>query len=152
MIWILTILSAGLYRIGGSGWFKRCKAVRRFGCPLIGFFTILFLNISAPWYAHLISYGLYATFVGTYFDEIFGYDNLWVHGLACALAYLPYTFFNHFWWQFGLRSLVCCVTIGGLNYLVNKFKVPFSDWIEECGRGFLLTYTIILFKIKVLFS
>jgi hypothetical protein len=113
--------------------------------PLVGLIILLFLGIKAPWYIHLISYGLYGAALTTYWDEIFNYDNFYLHGFVCALAYLPYAIVNHFWLGFGLRCIVCAVVMGLVNYLVNNFYVPKRDWIEELSRGFILSISLLLF-------
>ena len=75
-----------------------------------------------------------------------GIDKMWLHGFFCALSYLPYAIVSHFWPGFILRLIICSLTMGYLNYIVNKKRVPHSDWIEECFRGFVLAITLLLLK------
>lgn len=121
------------------------KLIRRLGCPIIGLITILFINITAPWYVHLIAFGLFYAIITTYLDSIFGYDQFWVTGFLYGFAYLPYALVNHFWLGFLIRCIVCSITIGGLNYLVNKFKIPYRDYIEELFRGWVIIFSLLLF-------
>lgn len=71
MIFILSILSAIFYRIGGKGGFKNNKIVRRIGIPILQFIAIFFvLKIQAPWWVHFFSIGITFGFLTTYWDSV----------------------------------------------------------------------------------
>jgi len=142
MIILLSILSAILYRLGGMYNTK----IRDLGVPIIGLITIHLLGIKAPAYIHIIAFLLYFSSLTTYWDSVCGYDNFYMHGYACSLAYIPYAIINGHYIDFLARCLICTLQMGLINRLVNKYSVKYSDWIEELSRGFILNITLILLK------
>ena len=143
MTLLLSGISATLYRLGGMKGFN--TKARDLGCPTIAFIWMLLYGGSFPWWIHFIAFGLLFASLTTYYDSIFGYDNFWMHGFVIGLAYFPYAIISGLWWLLIARALILAVFMGGLNYVVNKLHVPFSDWIEELGRGFAIVYTLTLF-------
>jgi len=139
----LSTLSSILYRMGGAE--KWNTKWRDIGVPIVGFCTMLILGVRAPWFIHLISWGAYFGALTTYWDIVFGDDNFYFHGFACAFAYVFYALYTEFWFPFIIRFLTCAFLIGGLNWAVNKWKVKKSDLVEELSRGFILTATMLLF-------
>ena len=142
MIVVLSLISAFLYRLGGIFNTK----IRDLGVPLIGLLTLTLLKIKAPFHIHLLSFLLYFGSLTTYWDRLFGYDNLYFHGFMCSLAYLSYISFGGNIVGFILRCIICSLLIGLINYLANKYSLKHSDWIEELSRGFVLNYTISLLR------
>lgn len=158
MIWIilagLTILSGLLYRMGGAGdegrkafpwlpsWAFNTKA-RDVGCALCctaGMFTIL-IGFMFPWWAHLLAFLFLFGALTTYWDFLFGWDNHWMHGFMCALAYFPYAIVSGMWISFGVRCIACAILMGLISGLSG------NDNVEEIGRGSLLVLTLPLMLI-----
>ena len=150
MIWLYLILaslvSALLYRLGGwggegrrdfpslPGWLFDTKA-RDIGCAAVTFGATFIVGLSAPWWIHLICFLLLFGALTTYWDELFGYDNHYFHGLMCACAYLPYVFFGD-----PLAIMLRVFAVGLLMGLWSKL-ITHHVW-EECGRGFVLPMTL----------
>jgi len=78
----------------------------------------------------------------TYLDSIFGYDNFYAHGFLCGLGAFPMVWYGSVWWIILVRAILLALFMGGLNWLVHKYKIKYSDWIEELGRGFAIIITI----------
>ena len=84
---ILSIIAAWLYRWGGQE--GKSGRWRDAGVPLCGLLGMLILGVKIPWWLIPVPYGLMWLALTTYYDDIFGYDNYWVHGFGVAAAYLP---------------------------------------------------------------
>ena len=141
IILIATILSAILYRLGGSAkkgdWLDilRNTKTRDLGCPLVALLVLLMFGIHAQWYIHLIAFLLMFGACTTYWDWLFGYDNFYAHGLAIGLAYLPYLLIIP-WYLILARAVIMSLFMG---FWCNYFT---SDIIEEGGRGAIITATL----------
>jgi hypothetical protein len=84
----------------------------------------------------------------TYWDKLFnGKDNFYMHGFMVGLGALPLVWYGSIWWLILARAVVLALFMGGLNWLVHKYNIKHSDWIEEFGRGFAVIATIILLLI-----
>lgn len=147
MIWIkilLIIASAILYRLGGMGgaWWKNTK-VRDWGCPTIGVIWMLLFYHPVAWWVHVVSWLAMWGALSTYWDRVFGYDNFYMHGAIIGLAYILYGA----WIALIIRIIVLALTMGGLNWFVNKYKIKYRDWIEEFFRGGITTLTQVLYGI-----
>lgn len=137
---LATVISAILYRLGGIG--KPFKTwMRDWIIPAVSFAVMIFvLKIKAPWYIHLISYGVMGGALTTYWDKIFGYDNYYTHGAGIALAYLPYVLVGAIpIVAFLIRVVVLALSMG----LWCKYNE--NDKIEEFGRGAFIIATLLVF-------
>jgi hypothetical protein len=143
---LASLLSGTLYRFGGAAkkgdkwdWLRWSKT-RDWGCPLIVLgMTFLFgFGASTVWYLHLISFLLAWGALTTYWDDIFGYDNFYVHGFMIGLAFLPYVYSMDptAWVWFLARAGVMGVFMG----LWCDFND--NDIVEEVGRGAIITATV----------
>lgn len=145
MIWILSAISAVLYRIGGMDKklipFANTK-FRDFGVPLVMAFALYQHNIK--WYIILACCVLLFAALTTYWDSVFGYDNLYAHGFICGIALFPLTYNGIAWFNIVVYSLCLAIVMGGLNTLCTKVKIPFSDWIEELTRGAVIIIALII--------
>jgi hypothetical protein len=133
----LSVLSGLFYRLGGIG--KPFKSwMRDWVCPLIALMAWWILSgfHLSHWWAYLVSYGLMGWGLTTYYDELFGYDNYWLHGFVIGLAMFPLFWTGIHWWAILLRAIIMGATIGGWSKIIN------IDWLEEGGRGVLITATI----------
>lgn len=160
MINIYALITALFYRIGGASdesfpmtllpkWLNNIK-IRDGFIPLVVLFWI-FKYYQLPalplWQiilCYLISFGAMWASLSTYLDEIFGYDNFYFHGLLIGLSLLPFAYLTGDWFNIILRAIILGIFMGGLNWLVNKLKIPFSDLIEEFGRGGAIAYSLLL--------
>ncbi len=138
-LWItlLAIASGILYRMGGKGggpWYYNTKA-RDIGCSICGLIGMIILFDSA-WWIHLISFVLLFGALTTYWDTVFGFDNHWFHGFACALAYFPYAIASGLWVGFGVRCIALAIAMGLVSVLSE------DDVVEEVGRGAALLLTL----------
>lgn len=156
MFWIAIILlsavSGILYRAGGMGdegrksfptvpgWFFNTKA-RDIGCPMCCFLSMLLLHGGGSfpvlyWVVSFLGFGLLFGALTTYWDFLFGYDNHWMHGFMCGLAYFPYAIVEGHWIGFGVRCMALAMSMGLISSLSG------NDTVEEVGRGAVLPLTL----------
>lgn len=140
MIWVLSIIGAVLYRLGGLKGFN--TKIRDLGVPLIGGIAVYALAGKMPLWAVSVAFLGYFGALTSYYDFINGEDNFWIHGFVGAFSYFPYAIVTGLWFMFAVRCIICAVFIGGINYIANKYSWKHSDWIEELSRGFILTLSI----------
>lgn len=163
MINIYAFITALFYRIGGSSdasfpmtllpkWMNNIK-IRDGFIPLVVLFWI-FKYYQLPeielWkviVCYLISFGAMWGALSSYLDEIFGYDNFYGHGLLIGLSLLPFAYLTGDWFLIIVRAIILGIFMGGLNQLVNKFRIPFGDLVEEFGRGAAIAYSLKLLTI-----
>lgn len=141
-VWIVitySIISGILYRWGGSeGWNTK---VRDFGVPLVATLFLLYTH-DFSYIPYILTFLLTFLSLTTYYDEVFGYDNLYAHGLMVGLASLPLAWVGVAWWLIVARAFFLGLFMGLLNRYANKWQVPHSDIVEEFGRGFLIVATL----------
>jgi len=148
---LAALLSGALYRSGGMAG-SNTKA-RDWGCALILGWYIFRLPITFEWWWHGLAFVALWGALSTYWDSIpFNKkkDNFYLHGFMCGMSSIFYAIQINtpkFWIFLFIRSIVLGLLMGGLNKFVNKYNVPFRDWIEEIFRGVVLIYTI-----KILFN
>ena len=141
---IAVILSSFLYRVGGIGNPFNTK-FRDFGCPLMMYGYLLTIWFPSNWVGWaMLGLATFLTFLAltTYYDRIFGYDNFYIHGLMIGLAALPLSFVGISGWQVVYRAVLLGLFMGALNWWVHEHKIKNSDWVEEIGRGAIITLTI----------
>ena len=150
MIWLfpLAILSGVLGRMGGAGksgqWYDRLLDTkwRDIGCSIIFVLCAILLFGWSPsfWWAYGLVFLLHWGAFSTYWDEMWGYDNLWFSGFMVGLAGTPLLFIDHSLWGFLLgRTIVLTVVWGCLNkYLPQKgIWIWRRDIVEEFSRYFV---------------
>lgn len=143
----LSIISAILGRAGGmgasdKGWipkFMRHSWVRDWLCPICALLPLVFIHPS--WWFFLV-YGATGGLLTTYWDWLFGYDNLWFSGFAVGIVSMPLVMAGFPWWIILARSILIAVLWGANNLLANKNKWP--DGLEEYIRYFVFPMTSIL--------
>jgi hypothetical protein len=146
MIWILPLaLLSGLFgRMGGAGksgqWYDCLLDTkwRDIGCSLIVVLTCYIFLGWHPW-VYLAVFGLHWATFSTYWDKLFGYDNLWFSGFMVGVALFPVLFIDsNLLWFVSLRALFLMIVWGCLNkYLAPKILVWNRDVVEECSRYFV---------------
>ena len=139
---LLSVLSAVLYRLGGSAkkgnWldFLRNKLTRRFGCMLLRGMAVSLLGIKAPLWIWALTGAIAYAGLTTYWDSIFGYDNHYAHGFGIGMANLPFAIVGAIsWLAFGVHVFAITVFMG-----IWSAKHA-NDDIEEYGRGSSVIWT-----------
>ena len=146
---LLSICSSICYRAGGMDkqtpyfipvWMRQ-SWVRDWLCPMfsLGLFfpaSTMFNSLDLLWW--LCAYGAMGGMLSTYWDKLFGYDNMWFAGFMVGMAGMFLALLGFPWWIFAIRAIVIALIWGGLNYWINRHAVPHSDDIEEHVRGFVL--------------
>ena len=135
MIWliVLAVIRGVLGRLGGAaGWNTKFRDI---GCPItivIDWIIILGWYQSFQW-VYLTIFVLQFSSFCTYWDWLFGEDNLWFSGLIAGLCIAPILFMDlSLWWLVLLRGAGLCVLWGSLNrWLPN---IPKRDVVEEFTR------------------
>jgi len=152
MVWIwlilLSVVSAMLYRMGGAGpadlqkewgwvpgFIRNFPKKRDLGCGLITVVGCLVIGLKAPWWAYFLSVGLMWASLSTYWDELFGYDNHWFHGLVIGFSMLPVAFFGEPL-ALGIRCIALAILMGVWS------KINGDAYKEELGRGFVMPITL----------
>lgn len=142
----LSIASAILYRLGGASsqdqdkefpwiprWFKNIPKKRDVMsniCKLVACYLML---AHAPFWAYFIAWGLLWASLSTYWDELFGYDNHYMHGFMCQFSLLPIVIFSGYYLAFAVQ----CIALTLLMGVYSKYEG--DAYQEEMGRGFFLT-------------
>lgn len=143
---LLSCVSSILYWISGrKGVDKYVGGLdnyfRDVGCSLVAFFWMSMFYPEVAWYIHLISFGLMWGAVSSYWDFT-GKDDYFLHGMGIGLAYLAYAWTSGAWVGFGIRVIVLSALMGGLNWFVHRYHIPFSAWIEELFRGAIIVLSM----------
>jgi hypothetical protein len=141
-IFLLSLISGVLGRLGGraknGAWYDFISdtKARDLGCALIFILTLpLKLHF---WYIYLIVFGLMFGALTTYWDKLFGFDNLWFSGFMVGLAALPLLFTGLAWYWLLTRALILAVAWGCLNrFLPDKILIWERVVVEEFTRYFL---------------
>jgi len=144
---MVSIACAVLYRLGGLGndfadkhkyprWMFNTK-VRDLGVP-ISCLAWNLMHFDAVWYIHALCAFLTLAALTTYWDEVFKEDNFYAHGLMIGLAYVPYLDSLGF---VGFIFIIvrAVVMMGFMGYWCKWFS---NDYVEECGRGFIIGATL----------
>ena len=148
MIWLLSILSALCFWIGGRDWGH--KVSRRFFCPAIALAAIYFLEgfEFSHWWVYLLFYATNAGALSTYCDFL-GVDKgdfqeettlSWaISGALYGLAALPLIWCGTVWWLIVIRIIALTMAIPLIR------KIP-AVHAQEALSGF-----IYLTSLKILF-
>lgn len=140
---LLTLISAGLYRLGG--WGKPFKSwLRDWLCPACIYGALLLWWQPSVWWGWLlllVAYGLTGGALTTYLDSIFGYDNFYASGFLVGLGAFPLMFCGVAWWTVLVRAVLTGILWGVLCDLAS------NDWVEELGRGSIIVLTVPLLLI-----
>lgn len=130
---LLSILSGILGRMGGADGFN--TKWRDFGCPSVLICAIVyqFGFVASFWWVYLLIWVLTFGAMTTYWDDVFGYDNLWFSGAVVGGAILPIVFIDwHFFFLVITRTILLCIVWGSLNKFLPQIKG--RDVIEEFSR------------------
>jgi hypothetical protein len=143
MIFLASVISACLYRIGGAGKEEIPFAnsqYRDIGCPVIVFIYLLTLGVT--WYLALAAALAVLGMIRTYWDFLTGEDNLWLAGAGIGICMTPLCWDGVSWMGVLAYTAILSVTMGGLNTFCARVTVPGAVWIEELFRGAVLIAAI----------
>lgn len=146
---IIAIASGVLGRMGGAEGYD--TKYRDAGCAILSVivFCIWFGFKSHFWYLYLIAIGLHWGAYSTYFDTVFGFDNLWFSGFITGLALLPLLFIHKMIPFYISRALLLAILWGICNKcLPSKVFYWRHDIAEEFLRYFSVIITYLLKIIK----
>lgn len=119
------------------------RQTRLMGCSALRVASVVILGIKAPWYAHMLVFGLSVGALSTYWDFLFGYDNFWFHGIMIGIATLPYAILSPDVSYIGWGMQVCALSV----FIGLWSKLWGWDVAEEAGRGASIpasTYLLLL--------
>lgn len=153
IIWILILplsaLSAIMGRAGGEGhgvndkptwipmWLRQ-RFVRPLGCSVCALLPLFIIHPSL-WF--ILAMGLLYGALSLYWDELFGFDNMWFSGFMCGIAgFALVTLFP--WWLILIRAFVLAILWGGINLICNHNN--WSDGTEEMSRYGILALTTMI--------
>jgi len=139
----LAFLSGVLGRMGGAGksgqWYDGLLDTkwRDIGCSLIWVTVVgILLNWAGPWWAYALTFGLTWASFCTYWDKLFGYDNLWFSGLVVGFAGFPILFIDINLWQICVaRALILMILWGCLNRFLPQRGILI--WRRDVAEEFL---------------
>lgn len=143
---ILSIISGICGRLGGKG--KPYKTwMRDWLIPLFCLITLWQFQFNIKfWWIYLITYILIGLSLTTYWDWLFGFDNLWFSGFMTGLSIFPYIIINQHWIKLVIYSLTLAVIWGSLNKIkYDKIFFWRKDVVEE-----FLRYTAIIIVLPIL--
>lgn len=142
MIYVLLSLLSGLFgRMGGAGkhghWYDFLLHTlwRDLGCSAI-VVAVLWMNFGFHPIVYSAVFLLHWGAFSTYWDKLFGYDNMWFSGGMVGLALAPIIFIDiSLWWIVLCRIIILTVAWGCLNkYLPAKVLCWKRDVAEEYSR------------------
>ena len=152
ILWWLgfSILAGILGRMGGAG--KPYKTwMRDWIIPVIftGLMVWQIWRSPSLWLVGAYSMGFLALggSLSTYWDWLFGFDNLWFSGLMVGLSAFPYEIILHHWVGFSIRAIVLAVIWGCLNTIkYDRILIWRRDVAEENLRyiSVILTMPLLL--------
>ena len=144
---IATILSAILYRLGGSAkdgswydWMKWSKT-RDWGCTIVALVALGMMGRTLRWYWYI------PTFIGcwlaltTYWDDIFNTDSYVMHLLFVGLSFLLFAIVHGCWVGFILRAVVMAF-FGWASHLIDETELEHRDVVSELVRGASIILTL----------
>lgn len=133
---LISLASATMYRMGGSGRYPR--QVRVVGVPCLTALLAFLTGVHSWWV--LLSIPITIGAISTYWDFLYpkekNFDNFWLHGFFIGLAAFPIAIATGHWWMFAVRCVLLAVIIGSWS-AIWKWDVA-----EEAGRGFAIPATI----------
>jgi hypothetical protein len=146
---ILSIASGILGRMGGAEGYD--TLYRDVGCSLLSILTfIIWFGFKVNyWWVYLIVFLLHWLAFTTYWDGLFGFDNLWFAGFMVGLALIPLPIIDKTLPFYFVRAILLAIIWGCLNkYLPYQVFIWRRDIAEEFLRYFavIITYLGVLIK------
>ena len=129
----LSLFAGILGRLGGAHGHN--TKFRDLGLPACWVASLLVLRADCPWWGFLLAFGALFGACTTYYDELFGYDNLWFSGFIAGIAAFPVILFTGHWWLFIIRAVLLAIIWGSLNrWLPERILLWRRDVAEEFLR------------------
>lgn len=147
MIFLASVISACLYRVGGASKDEIPFAnsqYRDIGCPVIVFGYLLTLGVT--WYLALVAALAILGMIRTYFDWLLGRDDMFAHGAGIGLCMVPLMWDGAHVIGIVTYTAILSISMGVLNILCRRLWTAGSVWIEELYRG-----AVIIAAIPVIF-
>ena len=145
---LLSIASGTLGRMGGAEGYD--TLYRDIGCAILSIVTfwIWFGFRVDYWWIYIIVFILHWLAFSTYYDTIFGYDNLWFSGLMLGLTLLPLIFVYKILPFFFIRIILLSVLWGLFNKVLPSYILC---WRHDVVEEFLRYFTVIItYLIKII--
>jgi len=141
LLLMLAFGSGVLGRMGGSGRFNRLWRV--VGVPILAIMAVwLCFGVKmAFWWAYLLSFGLMAASVSSYWDFCpwnRGEDNFFQHGFMIGLSLAPIAWVTGHWLGFGLAVALSTLWMGIWSKWISY------DVLEEFGRYFVVPLVVLV--------
>jgi len=143
LVILLSIASAILYRMGGSGKFN--TLYRDLGCPATNILALLAMGITAPVWAWVVTYGIMFGSMTTYCKIGNQEDVKWYNWLLTGLMYGVTPILLLIFGSITIVPFIIRTIVLGLSVMVSS---EFLGWdvAEESTRGFLFTITNLFFR------
>jgi hypothetical protein len=137
-LFLICLASGVLGRMGGAHGYD--TKFRDLGCSLLGVGTAIILtsfHASFWWVYCLIFLALWGAF-STYWDKVFGYDNMGFSGFVVGMAYFPLCFIHWQWisYIFGYAAALSLIWYCLNRFLPQKVFCWTRDIVEEFTRYF----------------
>ena len=147
VIIIATILSAVLYRLGGSAkdgsWydFLKWSKTRDWGCTIVALVALGMLGKVLTWYWYIPTFIACWLALTTYWDDLFGYDCYAMHMAVVALSFLLFPIFvgNPLGFIGRIFMMLLC---GNATHWIDKQGWKNGDVISELFRGAAIVATL----------
>jgi hypothetical protein len=138
---LIAILSGVLGRMGGAEGYN--TLYRDIGCSILSILTFILwygFNLNC-WYLYLIAFGLHWASFTTYFDKLFGHDNLGFSGFVVAASLLP--LISIFKVPFFIERMIA---LSSIWFLLNKY-LPYPNvfiWRRDVAEEFLRYFSVVI--------
>lgn len=135
VILVLAIISGILGRMGGAQGYD--TKYRDAGCSLVAVLAITIALGWHPsfWWVYVVIFGIHWAAFTTYWDWLFGFDNLWFSGFMVGISIFPLWFIDHSWWVLIIARGLGLAVIWGL---LNKFTPSrIFIWRRDISEEFL---------------
>jgi len=133
----LCVGSAICYRLGGSK--KGLTKWRDLGCSLMA--------ILALWHLlgfHWVYCGIFLlqfAALTTYWNTIFGYDNMYAHGFGIGLSTFPLIFIGVHWYLVVIYVVILSALIGATRHVLK-----IDNKLQELIKGFLIIILLLIYR------
>lgn len=144
IIVILSILSGILGRMGGAGGSYK-SWMRDWLIPVL---VTIAIGILFKWHWLIIpSFVLLGFSLTTYWDSLFGFDNLFFSGFTCGLSAIPLLWWGIAFWAIIGRATILAVIWGSLNKIkYDKILFWRRDVAEEFLRYMSIPLTLLILR------
>lgn len=144
------VLSAILYRLGGAGKCGDCfdilrkSWVRDWLIPPIMLICLALTKHSdiINIFVYLLCWGFMGGALSTYWDWLFGYDNMYAHGAGVGLSTIPLFWTGIHWYSIVIYTVALSVSMGFIRH-----NIKINNVIQEFIKGALIVVCLPLLTI-----